>query len=88
MSNYGSDFWTADGTELMDWELEAMFKEWINESYEPVEVMGLTYEPADVLESCDPTAFRSYLNDWVDMEVREGNLFDHDPADDDDDGDD
>lgn len=80
MSKYASGIWTEYGVELMDWELEDMFKEWIDECCEPVEIMGIELYPGDVLESCDPTAFRCHLNDWVDMEVQEGNLFDHDPT--------
>jgi hypothetical protein len=45
-----------------------MFNESLNERYEKCKVANLEFDPSDVLESCDPTAYRCYFNDWCDSE--------------------
>lgn len=38
----------------------------IRDCYGDVEVMGLTYDPATVLERVDPVAYRCGYSDWMD----------------------
>lgn len=79
MSKHASGYWNSDGYELMDWELEELFDDYINEVDDVVVVMGQGYDPAEVLKECDPTAYRCHMNDWIDFELQDGRLFESDP---------
>jgi hypothetical protein len=48
------------------------FDEFLDETYEPVSVVGLTYYPSQVLFACDPIAYRIYSNDYL-SELEENN---------------
>ena len=41
------------------------FDEFLDEAYEPVSIVGLTYYPSQVLFACDPIAYRIYSNDYL-----------------------
>lgn len=41
------------------------FDEFLDEVYEPISVVGLTYYPSQVLFSCDPVAYRIYSSDYL-----------------------
>jgi hypothetical protein len=45
-------------------ELESIFDEAINDSYESVIIAGIEFLPADILKSCDPIAYRCALADF------------------------
>ena len=51
---------------LEEYELVELYKEYINDSMELIDIWGMKYEPAYVLQECDPIAFRVGFNDWVD----------------------
>ena len=51
---------------LQEYELEALYDEFINETTELVEIWGMKYEPATVLQECDPIAYRVGFHDWLD----------------------
>lgn len=51
---------------LEEWQLEEQFKQDINDSVEMVEIFGMQYEPAYVLQECDPIAYRVAFSDWLD----------------------
>jgi hypothetical protein len=52
----------------MTWdEAYERFDDCLNEAG-PVTVIGLEYYPARVLREVDPTAYRTYFNDWTDSE--------------------
>jgi hypothetical protein len=53
---------------LQEWQLEELYKQDINDSVEMVEIFGMQYEPATVLQECDPIAYRVGFNDWLDMQ--------------------
>ena len=40
----------------------------LNECYGPVELCGMTYDAAHVLESVDPIAYRCGFSDWQDSQ--------------------
>lgn len=42
------------------------YDDMLNECYEPVQVGGLTFDPADVIYNCDPIAYRCGLIDYID----------------------
>jgi len=71
MSNEYAD---AYGDELTDNELHDMFDQMLDECYTLNEVAGLQFDPSKVLRVCDPNAYRCGFNDWVDAELRDGNL--------------
>lgn len=48
------------------------FDTMLNDAYATVNVAGITFYPADILAECDPIAYRVTLNDWQDMQCRDG----------------
>ena len=51
---------------LQDYELEELYKDFLNDSLETVKIMGMEYEPARVLQEIDPIAYRVGFSDWLD----------------------
>ena len=51
---------------LQDYELEELYKDFIDETTEPVKIWGMEYSPSQVLQDVDPIAFRVGFNDWLD----------------------
>lgn len=51
---------------LQDYELEELYKDFIDETTEPVKIWGMEYSPSQVLQEVDPIAFRVGFNDWLD----------------------
>ena len=51
-----------------DFEREQIdqYDEMLHECHPPVEVAGLTFEPAEVIFNCDPIAYRCGLMDYLD----------------------
>lgn len=43
---------------------ESEYCDYIDECYEAVEVMGMSYNTSRVLQECDPVAFRCGLGDY------------------------
>jgi hypothetical protein len=41
------------------------FDEFLDETYLPVSIVGLTFYPSQVLFACDPVAYRIYGNDYL-----------------------
>lgn len=50
-----SDEWATD-----------QFDEMLDETHEPVTLMGLEWAPSEILREMDPTAYRCEFNDWTD----------------------
>ena len=48
-------------------EAESLYNDWLDEIYPLVDV-GVTISPSCVLRTCDPTAYRCGLIDWLDSE--------------------
>lgn len=61
--------------------IEDMFEECINETHDPVEVCGCTYEAGRVLREMDPVAFRCGVSDWLDSEIQDGNIHEDEEGD-------
>jgi hypothetical protein len=53
-------------SKLQDYELEEMFKDFLDETVEIIEIFGMQYSPSYVLKECDPIAYRVTLSDWLD----------------------
>lgn len=51
---------------LQDYELEELYKDFINETTETVKIWGMEYAPATVLLEVDPIAYRVGFSDWLD----------------------
>ena len=51
---------------LQDYELEELYKDFIDETTEPVKIWGMEYSPSQVLQDVDPIAYRVGFNDWLD----------------------
>src|ERR1700733_4796100 len=48
-------------------DIEELYRDLLDEVYEPIKFGELEYSPATVLESVDPTAFRMGCNDYADV---------------------
>jgi hypothetical protein len=42
------------------------FDQFLNDSYEEITILGMTFSPAKVLLECDPIAYRIYCQDFTD----------------------
>ena len=51
---------------LQDYELEALYTDFIDQTTEPVTIWGMEYYASTILKECDPIAFRCGFNDWLD----------------------
>ncbi|MBU6454380.1 MAG: hypothetical protein KGS72_21610 [Cyanobacteria bacterium REEB67] len=55
-------------------DIEELYRDLLDEIYEPVRFGDLEYSPATVLESVDPTAFRMGANEYADSEMEDSRL--------------
>lgn len=60
--------------QLSTLELKERFDEFLDDVYGTVEVAGLSYCTSNLLKSTDPIAYRCGFNDWLDVEISEGNI--------------
>jgi hypothetical protein len=51
-----------------------LYREFLDETCEPVEVAGYTFSPARVLEEMDPVAFQEGFNSYTEALVDSGTL--------------
>lgn len=51
---------------LQDYELEELYKDFINDTTETVKIWGMEYDPAYALQELDPIAYRVGYSDWLD----------------------
>lgn len=51
---------------LQDYELEELFKDFLNDCVEPVKLMGMEYAPAYALYELDPIAYHQAYLEWLD----------------------
>lgn len=49
---------------LQDYEIEEQYKEMLNECWPSYTIAGMEYLPADILQNCDPIAYRVGLSDY------------------------
>ena len=71
----------VDDITVEDWERDDVMSELINDAFPSVEVAGYTFDPADVIKSCDPTMWRMMVAD----EFNDVDLDDYRDEDEDDD---
>ena len=55
--------------EIDDYEIEALYRDLLDEIYGSVTIAGYEYDTASTLEAIAPIAFRTGLNDWIDSQV-------------------
>lgn len=58
-------------TTLSSFEL---YDDLVNESYEPIDVLGYKYEPADVQKKVDLTAYQEGVNNYIDALISDGEV--------------
>lgn len=51
---------------LQDYELEELYKDFIDETTPAVNIWGMEYEASRVLLEVDPIAYRVGFSDWAD----------------------
>jgi hypothetical protein len=49
------------------------FDQFLNDTYEEITILGITFSPAKVLLECDPIAYRIYCQDFIDEQEKENN---------------
>jgi hypothetical protein len=59
---------------LTECELENRFEDMIDETTPLVVILGMPYNPSQVLKNVDPTAYRCCYADWLDAEVQNESL--------------
>jgi len=64
--------------ELTDYELDERYRQFLDEHYGQIDICGLKYLASIALREIDPTAYRCGFNDWLDIEIAAGMLFEHD----------
>lgn len=67
------DYITPDGEELDHDDMAERFRDYLD-SDGPVDVVGLSLYPSQILEGVDPVAFRCGVNDYVDTLVCDGEI--------------
>src|SRR5699024_11466931 len=70
-----------------EFEPETRFDEMLDETYEAVHIGELTFDPSDILKSCDPVAYRVYLSDYESDMIESGEWSETDPTEDEEDED-
>ena len=61
------------GEDYIDDQMEDIFREYMNDNFGDIDVVGYTYGAGNLLHSHDYTAFREEFNNWLDSEIAEGN---------------
>lgn len=64
-------------TQFSDYQLDQMFRDYLDECHEDIEIFGCKYLPSRTLYEVDPVAYREHFNNWLDMELTEEILFEH-----------
>ena len=64
-------------SEFSEYEIDEMFRDYLDELCECIEIFGYKYLPSRVLSEVDPIAYRENFNNWLDMELRNNVLFEH-----------
>ena len=73
---YGYD-WVIEhlvSTEGEAVDISELYRDLLDECYEPVKFGELEYSPSTVLESVDPIAFNMGCNEYADSEIQDGRL--------------
>lgn len=52
-------------------ELKEQYREMLDECCEEYKIGNLTFQPSDILESCDPVAFRIGFHEYIDSLEKE-----------------
>ncbi len=55
-------------------DIEELYRDLLDECYQPVKFGELEYSPSQVLESVDPLAFRMGASEYADSEIEDGRL--------------
>lgn len=62
---------TTDGEHV---DVEELYRDLLDECYQPIKFGDLEYSPSQVLESVDRVAFRIGVSEYADSEVEDGRL--------------
>ena len=68
-------YWTANGEELTDEEVESRFDDFLDDLYQTYVTGSYSFLPHTIIRECDPIAYREDFNNWVDAEIKAHNLF-------------
>ena len=50
---------------LQDYEIEQEYKEYLDECFPNYVIMGMEYTASDILQNCDPIAYRVGVSDYA-----------------------
>lgn len=59
-------------------EAQDLFDDYLDEGWDPIEILGVTYPRGFLLRNADPIAYRSYILDFIDgvLEIDADDLID------------
>jgi hypothetical protein len=63
---------------LQDHELHELYDDMLDDVYGEVKIAGLSYATSSALKNIDEVAYLCGFNDWLDSQVTDGILFEHD----------
>lgn len=64
-------------SQFSDYQLDRMFADFLDETYDDIEICGCKYQPSRTLREVDPVAYREFYNNWLDSQLTDGLLFEH-----------
>lgn len=70
--------WVVDAGPVYTIELESRYDEMLDECYEPWEFGSVKYYASKILKETDPTMYNIGYREWLDSQVADGQLFEHD----------
>lgn len=56
-------------------DLQEDYDNFLNETSGEIVIAGIEFDPARILETLDPIAYRTGFNDWLDAELSDGSSF-------------
>ena len=63
--------------EFSDYQLDKMFREYLDEVYEDIDICGYKYQPSRTLQEVDPVCYREEFNNWLSCQFDDKQLFEH-----------
>ena len=66
------------GNLIFEHHLESRYNDFLDDLYGEISIAGLKYSTSDAQKQIDPTAYRCGFNDWLDSELENEYIFEHD----------
>jgi hypothetical protein len=60
---------------ISEYDAEVMFDEYLDETYEKVNMFGSTFYPSQILNKCDPIAYDIGLSEFIDHLAESSDIY-------------